>query len=106
MGVILGGLGESLAGLVGSWRRLGRILEVVGDGLSGQRTRRGKNYQKRGGAIRLKKGSENHLDAKIDPRTQEIEEKTDEAGKLKISNWTCKTRVQMDVGVKDGRNEG
>ncbi len=44
------------------------------------------------------------LDAKIDPRTKEIKEKTDEAGKLKISIWTRKTRVQMDLGgIMEGR---
>ena len=51
--------------------------------------------EKEGRALRLKEGSGG---AKIDPRTEEIEEKTNEAGKLKISIWTRKTRVQMDLG--------
>ena len=57
-----------------------------------------KAKKKRGGGQSASKGAlEDHLDAKIDPRTKEIKEKTDQAGKLKISIWTRKTRVQMDL---------
>ncbi len=43
-------------------------------------------------------GLEGPLEAKIDPRREEMEEKRDQAGKLKISIWTRKIRVGMDLG--------
>ena len=60
---------------------------------------RQKKSPKRGGGTAPQGGSlGDPLDAKIYPRRQEIEEKTDQARKLKISIWTRKTRVQMDLG--------
>ena len=57
-----------------------------------------KNVEKGVGRAASRGGLGDPLDAKIDPRTEQIEEKTHEAEKLKISIWTRKTRVQMDLG--------
>ena len=57
-----------------------------------------KIVEKGGGYPPQEGGLGDPLDAKIDPSRKEIEEKTDQAGKLKISIWTRKTRVQMDLG--------
>ena len=94
-------LGRSWSVFGGSWRVLAASWEDLGEGwgrsewASGVKT---KKSLKKGGHCASRGGLGDPLDAKIDPRTEEIEEKTNEAGKLKISIWTRKTRVQMDLG--------
>ena len=77
---------------------LGSVLDVLGAGWASKAGQDGKKVEKGGGRSPSRGGLGNPLDTKIDPRTKEIEEKTSEAGKLKISIWTRKTRVQMDLG--------
>ena len=91
----MGCLGGSWGGLGDVWRR---SWEVLGRSERARRDKTEKRSKKRGGNPPQGGGLGDPLDAKIDPRTEEIEEKTNEAGKLKISIWTRKTRVQMDLG--------
>ena len=100
---VLGGILEGLRGHLGvSWGVLGTSGGGLGrswGGLSEHGATRQKKGRKRwGGTAPQGGGLGDPLDAKIDPRAKEIEEKTDEAGKLNISSWTRKTRVQMDLG--------
>ena len=97
-----GVLGGILEGLRGHWGGLGdvwrRSWEVLGRSERARRDKTEKRSKKEGGDHPQGEGLWAPLDAKIDPRKQEIEEKTNEAIKLKISIWTRKTRVQMDLG--------
>ena len=57
-----------------------------------------KRSKKEAGDAPQGRGLGDLLDAKIDPRREEIKEKRHQAGKLKKSIWTRKTRVGMDLG--------
>ena len=95
-------LGRSWSVFGGSWRVLAASWEDLGEGWGRSEWARGaktkKMSKKRGGNPPQGGGLGDPLDAKIDPRRKEIKEKMDQAGKLKISIWTRKTRVQIDLG--------
>ena len=94
-------LGRSWSVFGGSWRVLAASWGDLGECWGRSEWARGaktKKKSKKGGYPPQGGGLGDPLSTKIDPRREEIKEKTDEAGKLKISIWTRKTRVQMDLG--------
>ena len=101
-------LGRSWSVFGGSWRVLAASWEDLGEGWGRSEWARGAKTKKRSkkGAGNPPQGRGLHgpLDAKIKPRRKEIKEKCNQAGKLKISIRTRKTRVGMDLGgIMEGR---